>query len=128
MSRSLIFFLCLLCTQVLFCLPASGFSRTVLLGKRFCDAAVAVCVTGSVSYDAATGLVDFHGRMGQVGVKKGALRITLHAEQRDGRTKNVVLVVPVRGKSFALVETRARFAKGWRDAQWSQQRCRFSGR
>ncbi len=110
---------------------ALGFSKTVLLGERFCDDEAGVCIKGSVEWDAAKGLLEFHGRVGQVR-QSGKLKIELIAQQRNGSTKKVKFSVPVSGRSFALVETKKRVGKNWdktwRNARWGINRCHFSAR
>lgn len=125
MSRLTILLVCLISIQFLFCDSSVAFARTVMLGERFCDPKRRVCLKGSVLYDAGSGQVQLHGRVGQV-QGGGEFNIVLQVTRRDGRSTTLTLKIPLSGRSFALVEERKKFKKGWGDSKWSVVLCRFT--
>lgn len=126
MSRLITLLVCLISLQFLFCDSSVAFSRTVMLGERFCDAQRRVCLKGSVLYDAGTGIVKLHGRVGQIQGTEGVFNIALKVTRRDGHSTTLKLNIPLSGRSFALVEERKKFKKGWGDGKWSILHCRFA--
>ncbi len=117
---------------VLFCMLQASLalagSRTVFLGETFCSEAPRVCIRASVSYDYGKGRLHLNGRVKQTR-QKGTLLVSLKA--RDNRDKPVgqtKLSVPIRGRSFDLLEVERKVSWRDRDLRWTLTDVSFRAR